>query len=246
VEVKAMVEWISHRGLRNGCSENSQLAFDLAIKAGFQWLETDLRCTSDRQLVLAHDPSLQRVFGKDVNVEDVPLRDIELFTDAFNQKILTFYDFIQRYSEVNWVLDIKEESAEETLSALSKSPFLSTLKERIPTRIKFLFWSVKSERRFLRVFPNADTFARESECWRAGLSAIIGMPQLGGFKVGKTYAIPPSLSGMDLYNDRIFSAYKCKSSKVLAYLPESPALCAKAVASGADYILANSDFFNNI
>ena len=103
-----MVEWISHRGLRHGCSENSQLAFDLAIKAGFPWLETDLRCSADGQVVLAHDPSLQRVFGKYVDVEKTPLRDLELFFDSFNQKIVTFNDFMHRYPQANWVLDIKE------------------------------------------------------------------------------------------------------------------------------------------
>ena len=241
-----MVEWISHRGLRSGCSENSQLAFDLAVKAGFRWLETDLRCTADGHVVLSHDPSLQRVFGKDVIVEKTPLRELELFTDPFNQKIVTFSDFMQRYAEVNWVLDIKEESAEETLSALSKSPFLSSLTERTPQRVKFLFWSDKSERSFLRVFPKADTFAREIECWRTGMSAIVGVPFFGRFTEGKTYAIPPTLFGMDLYNHRIFSAYKRKRSKILAYLPESPALCAQAIACGADYILANADFFNNL
>jgi glycerophosphoryl diester phosphodiesterase len=244
VEVEAMVEWISHRGLRNECSENSELAFDLAIEAGFRWLETDLRCTADGQIVLAHDPSLRRVFGKDLIVEKTRLREVELYTDPFNQKILKFSDFMQRYSSVSWVLDIKEESAEKTITALSKSPYFTALKERMPSRVKFLFWSVKSEKSFLRVFPDADTFAREIECWRSGVSAIIRMPHFGGFRVGKTYAIPPTLFGMDLYNHRIFSAYKRKSSKILAYLPETPALCAQAVSLGADYVLANSDFFN--
>ncbi len=241
-----MVVWISHRGLRNGCSENSQAAFDLAIKAGFGWLETDLRCSADGKVVLAHDPSLQRVFGNDVDVEKTPLRDLELFTDSFNQKIVTFHDFVHRYSDVNWILDIKEESAEETLLALSKSPFLAILTARIPQRVKFLFWSARTERKFLCLFPGADTFARELQCWRAGLSAIAGLPQLGGMIAGKTYALPPTLFRRDLYNHGIFSAYHRKSSKVLAYLPESPALCAQAIASGADYVIANSDFFNNL
>jgi len=240
-----MVEWISHRGLRRGCSENSQVAFDLALKAGFRWIETDLRCTADGQVVLAHDTSLLRIFSNDAVVEKSLLYEIELLRDPFHQKIVTFYEFAHQYEQASWVLDIKEESAQETLKALSKSPILSILRARIPERLKLLFWSVESERSFLSVFPGADTFARELQCWRAGVSAIVGVPQLGGITAGKTYALPPSIFGKSLYNDRIFSAYHRRSAKVLAYLPESAALCSAAIACGADYILANSDFFNN-
>ena len=189
---------------------------------------------------------MQRVFGKNVVVEKTPLRDLELFTDSFNQKIVTFNDFVHRYPEANWVLDIKDESADATLLALSKAPFLAVLNERIPQQVKFLFWSARTERKFLRVFPGADTFARELQCWRAGLSAIAGFPQFGGLIAGKTYALPPTLCRKSLYNERIFSLYHRNSAKILAYLPESPALCALAIASGANYVIANADFFNNL
>lgn len=239
-----MVEWISHRGLRVGCSENSQTAFDFAINAGFRWLETDLRCSSDGHVVLAHDASLLRVFGKEMMVENTPLRELELWSDPFNQKILSFNDFIKRYEQANWVLDIKEESAEKTLYTLSKSPFFSTIQERLPHRIKFLFWSGKTERKFLRVFPGADTFAREMHCWRAGLFAMAGLPVFAGIIPGKTYALPPFFLGRSLYNQRVFSGYKRNGAKVLAYLPDTRDLCLQAIDCGTDYVLSNEDFFN--
>ena len=55
---------LGHRGARlPQVAENTIAAFDLALQAGCDGFEFDVRCSKDRQLVVAHDP---RVCGLEV------------------------------------------------------------------------------------------------------------------------------------------------------------------------------------
>lgn len=240
-----MVEWISHRGLRKGCEENTERAFILAKTAGFTWLETDLRCTKDGVLVHAHDNDLQRVFGSSLIVEEAEYPDLTALRSPYGDSLLKFEQFASQFSELNWVLDVKPESAEKTVVALAGAPFRKIIEERLLGRIKFLFWDGNVQELFLRIFPRADCFARQSECWKAGLASLVRLPSFGGIVAGKTYSVPPDLCGVSLYSKGMFSRYHRKDAKVLAYLPVSKEQCQAAVAAGADFVLVNEDLFNS-
>ena len=54
---------VAHRGYSARFPENSLLAFEQAIAAGADWVETDVRMTRDGILVCWHDPDLRRVTG---------------------------------------------------------------------------------------------------------------------------------------------------------------------------------------
>ena len=64
-------QWISHRGYHQHFPENSKSAFEAAVDMGFTTLETDLRCTSDGEIVISHDSSLLRETGKNKLVENI-------------------------------------------------------------------------------------------------------------------------------------------------------------------------------
>lgn len=54
---------IAHRGFKALYPENTLLAFDKAVRAGADGIELDVHPSRDGEVVIAHDPSLQRVFG---------------------------------------------------------------------------------------------------------------------------------------------------------------------------------------
>ncbi len=54
---------IAHRGHSAGYPENSLAAFDAAVAAGADAIETDLRLTRDGAVVCSHDPDLSRIAG---------------------------------------------------------------------------------------------------------------------------------------------------------------------------------------
>ncbi|KAI9815216.1 MAG: hypothetical protein M1826_002076 [Phylliscum demangeonii] len=55
---------IAHRGYRATCPENTMLAFTRAVAAGADALETDVHLSRDGVVVLSHDASLARCFGR--------------------------------------------------------------------------------------------------------------------------------------------------------------------------------------
>lgn len=52
---------LGHRGARHYAPENTIAAFDLALEHGADGFEFDLRCTRTREIVICHDPRLNRL-----------------------------------------------------------------------------------------------------------------------------------------------------------------------------------------
>lgn len=242
-----MVEWISHRGVRDAssgeCSENSYKAFVLARDAGFSWLETDVRCAADGKLLLSHDSDLRRCFATNLVVETTTSSELRALTGPFGDKLLFFDEFAEAFTDVNWVLDIKPESALRVVQAFSEEPYRALLKSRI-RRIKFLFWDVTPQMQLVASFPDVECLARQDECWRAGLATLVHLPQFGRLESGKTYSLPPNFCGIDLYKPHILKQYHHNGAKILAYLPETRLQAERAIAAGADFVLANSALFS--
>src|SRR5262245_52384253 len=56
--------WVlGHRGARRAAPENTLRAFELARSEGADGVELDVRLTGDGQIVVLHDPTLERVSG---------------------------------------------------------------------------------------------------------------------------------------------------------------------------------------
>ncbi len=50
----------AHRGASGAYPENTRSAFDAAASAGAGWIETDIQCLADGELVIFHDAHLER------------------------------------------------------------------------------------------------------------------------------------------------------------------------------------------
>jgi glycerophosphoryl diester phosphodiesterase len=68
---------IAHRGDPMGARENTPAAFSSAAALGADWVELDLRLTGDGEVVVLHDQSLQRLWGRDVSVGDIDLAEVQ-------------------------------------------------------------------------------------------------------------------------------------------------------------------------
>src|SRR6266536_5012531 len=52
-----------HRGVRGAAPENTMMAFELAADSGAQGVELDVRVCRSGELIVCHDPTLERVTG---------------------------------------------------------------------------------------------------------------------------------------------------------------------------------------
>ncbi|HVT41681.1 MAG TPA: glycerophosphodiester phosphodiesterase [Acidimicrobiales bacterium] len=67
---------IAHRGDPARARENTLPAFAAAVAEGADWVELDLRRTRDGEIVVLHDQSLERLWGRNASVGDVDAADV--------------------------------------------------------------------------------------------------------------------------------------------------------------------------
>jgi glycerophosphoryl diester phosphodiesterase len=67
----------AHRGGAGEAPENTLMAFDIAVKLGYSYLETDAHITRDGVLVAFHDEHLDRVTDRAGAIAELPIADVE-------------------------------------------------------------------------------------------------------------------------------------------------------------------------
>lgn len=239
------VEWISHRGLCFAGTENTLAAFAYAERAGFCHFETDLRCTADGTIVLWHDKDLSR--GSTDDRADTPIHLLEAKTVQTlrlhdGQTVASLDDLLNRFSERQWIFDIKLETAQQVIQQLHHR-YVNTPKWKafFAERVRFLLWSGAHQQSLSSIFPQARFMARLQQCRRAGLCNLLGAPKLGGIQPLQTYAIPPRFLGMSLMKRDFIARYHRQGARALAYLPESVEDIQLALDAGVDEILLNGE-----
>jgi glycerophosphoryl diester phosphodiesterase len=231
--------WISHRGMQETHLENSLGAFRDALRQGFSVLETDLRISRDGSIVLAHDPTLQRLCGDPSRIHTLTREELLRVPLPGGDRLLFFDEFMNAFSECRWTFDIKPEFGRETVSALAGWAKANGMTERLQQRAAFLVWHPRDRQMVVRHFPGAAIYAGKRECIRAGLAAMLGLPAGGGIRPGRTYGLPPRIGGISLFREPIVRYYRRRRARLLAFLPENEADAREALRLGFDEILTN-------
>ena len=110
---------IAHRGAGMEVTENSLAAFLLAIKMGVEMVELDVQVTKDGELVVIHDPWVDRVTNGRGNVRDFTLAELQKFKTAEGESLPTLeqvYDLCR--GKVQVLTEIKTVEIGEKIAAL--------------------------------------------------------------------------------------------------------------------------------
>lgn len=84
---------LGHRGARLYAPENTIAAFDLALQHGADGFEFDVRCTSNRQTIVCHDPRLNRLV-----VRRHTLKQLRASFAAGEEPLPCLEDVLDRYA----------------------------------------------------------------------------------------------------------------------------------------------------
>jgi len=87
---------IAHRGLHGGgVMESSLAAFEAAIQKGYN-IEIDVHILADDTLVVFHDNTLERIFGENVELQDLTYEQLSHYVLPFvNERIPTFEEVLE-------------------------------------------------------------------------------------------------------------------------------------------------------
>jgi glycerophosphoryl diester phosphodiesterase len=131
----------AHRGASKDAPENTLAAFAKAIELGADYLEVDVRTTSDGIQICMHDRSLKRTTGIDADVRATPFETIrqasagQWFGEAYAQeKVPTFEALCELVNRSNHdfgknaklYVDCKDIDAGEVVRILNKNQILDS------------------------------------------------------------------------------------------------------------------------
>ncbi len=111
---------VGHRGARRYCIENTIECFKKALDCGATSIEFDLRETKDGEIIVIHDPSVDRVFGVRGEVKNMCLRELKEL-DKDGAKIPTLEEVLDAFRDkLAFDIEIKVEGIEEKVLRIIK------------------------------------------------------------------------------------------------------------------------------
>ena len=117
-----MIKVIGHRGMGTGEAENSLLSMVRAMQIGADGIETDVRLTADKVMVLSHDSSLKRVLGVDINVEEHSFKELKKMKLVNDEQLCTVESlYLELPEEAIINIEIKDPEVAEFIVPLVKS-----------------------------------------------------------------------------------------------------------------------------
>lgn len=114
---------IGHRGAGAYEPENTIRSFKKALEIGVDAIELDVRLTKDREVVVVHDPKVDRISNGKGLVTDLTLEQIKGLSVDKGEKILTLdeaLDFLDNKARI--LIELKEQGYENKV--------LNTIRER--------------------------------------------------------------------------------------------------------------------
>ncbi|WP_436486814.1 glycerophosphodiester phosphodiesterase family protein [Chitinophaga sp. ARDCPP14] len=110
---------VAHRGNHVSVPENTVAAIEETIRCGADYAELDLRTTKDGQLILLHNPTVDKMTNGTGNVTDLTLAEIQKLqvrsADGKVYRVPTFAEALQACKgKLNIYLDFKAADVPET------------------------------------------------------------------------------------------------------------------------------------
>ena len=113
---------LAHRGgwltAEDAPRENTAYAFRRAVELGYRYVETDVRTTSDGELVAFHDSVLDRVTDATGRVGEQSYADLQGVRVGGIDPIPRFADVLEEFPDTRFNIDLKDAGAVRPLAEL--------------------------------------------------------------------------------------------------------------------------------
>jgi glycerophosphoryl diester phosphodiesterase len=130
-------------------------AFKAAIDEGADGFECDVRLTKDNQIVLWHDPDMQRIAGISVRIADAKYSEIK----RFYPQIITLEELLILARDNKKELAIETKHPVPTGSAIEKKVMELLMQEKKVAQISVMSFSWLALENIRKIDPNQQTVA---------------------------------------------------------------------------------------
>lgn len=100
------MEFIAHRGASYFEPENTLKAVKRALEMGADRVEVDVRLSKDKELVVIHDPTVDRTTDGTGQVEDMTLQELKKLNAGKGERIPTLQEIIEAIKDAKLVLSL--------------------------------------------------------------------------------------------------------------------------------------------
>ncbi len=159
---------LAHRGLATDAPENTLLAFRRAVEVGAIYIETDIHASRDGVAMLAHDPDLTRIAGRDAKVGSLMAAELGRVDLGHGEGFASLADALDAFPGIRFNIDVKDPAAiDATIAAISGTASLD--------RVLVTSFSETRRRATVEGLPGVATSASASRFLRALLSGKLGL-----------------------------------------------------------------------
>jgi glycerophosphoryl diester phosphodiesterase len=208
---------IAHRGFPLDHAENTLGAFQAAVDAGADILETDVHLSKDGVVVVAHDPDLTRVAQRPGLVSDFTHKDLAAMDLGFGAGFATLEGLLSAFPDARFNIDVKTRSAVE--------PFADVIRAlNAEDRILATSFDEPTREAVIRSLPNISSSASQQMVVRARLWTWLGLP-MDSLRLSPEVValqIPPSRFGVALVTPSMIRLAKRRGLEVHVWTINDP------------------------
>lgn len=225
---------LAHRGLALEAPENTMLAFAKAVAAGAEYIETDVHASSDGIAVIAHDPDLKRLAGRDVRVDQLTFAELRRIDLGHDQVFCSLAEALDGFPEIRFNIDVKSTAAvQPTIAAV--------LAARATRRVLVSSFAERRRRAAVRGLPgvasssSARLFAVALIAGKLGLSGVVRRALRGLAAV----QVPEKAIGLRITTARMIRLLHSAGVEVHIWTVNDPGRMAELLDLGVDGIVTD-------
>ncbi len=224
----------AHRGLAVDAPENTLLAFARAVAAGATYIETDVHASSDGVAIIAHDPDLSRVAGRDLRVDQLTLAELEKIDLGHGQSFCTLARALDAFPSTRFNIDVKSKAA--------VAPTIATiLKLEAIQRVLVTSFDERRRAAVIRDLPGVASSASAARLTPALIAAGLGITPLVRWALRGLVAVqvPEKAIGLTITRPRMIRAFHAAGVEVHVWTINEPNRMRELLDLGVDGIITD-------
>jgi glycerophosphoryl diester phosphodiesterase len=228
----------AHRGSSLIWPENTLLAFRKAHEAGATGFETDLRLSSDGEIMLCHDPDLGRIGHPGATVESFSAQRLKKLRvrsadGRITDNVIDLRSLLTEFPDKDYIFDCK----------ISDRALFGTLKKllaslRFHDRIWFLTWSAEADGIVSELFEGYLRFPsyRRSTAW--GIASVVGLGRLAE-PSSRLLSLPAHHHGLPVFSRPQVASLEARGKIFVGYLVNDRRDLERCRDCGVDVVLTD-------
>jgi glycerophosphoryl diester phosphodiesterase len=238
---------MAHRGASSEYPENTMPAFAAAVEMGADYIELDVHCTRDGEVVVLHDADLARVASDERLIRELTMGELERIDAAFNFSldgvswplrgkgihVPRLAEVLKFWPALRLVIEFKPPDA--AIADATLAVVHATGSER---RVFFASEHLQPIARARTLAPQLPTNLPSAEIVVFIQSALSGIPATYPIS-GDALQIPPEHQGMKLATREVVAAAHRTGLEVHVWTINNPAQMEEMLSLGVDGIITD-------